>query len=422
MAITYTTANSSGTSALPSITHGLTIDEGDLVLVSLHLNDDEPMVDSGGFTVDKRNVWVDVGGGNFSAQVFLMTKVAGASEPTTYTFDMGGISDRYSIALYAIKGADTASIYDGAIPTLTELASTSSPTVPSVTTTNDNSLVIAGLYYDSANAHTFSAPTNGFTEDFDLSGSQSQAAFSKIQATAGAVGDVSVTASNSVVHATWMFAINEASASATITDIDGDNNVQVGQTGAIITTTGIDAASVTQSVTLGGETLTITNWATDAITVAIPASIGLKWGRTDLQLAVTHDGGTTTLDNVTLSAPAGWETVTFTTAPDEASTESFYEHAKTDATLGGGGYTMVAGDVLAWTTSTGLTIDGQTIPTVSPAATVTGSYKIWDDTLSTWSSTSTYTITDQGTFVPSESNDMAIVQPLVKSLVSTLVH
>lgn len=50
-------------------------------------------------------------------------------------------------------------------------------------------------------------------------------------------------------------------ASATIVDIDGDNSVRAGQTGAVITTTGIDAASVTQSVTLGGETLTITGWS-----------------------------------------------------------------------------------------------------------------------------------------------------------------
>jgi hypothetical protein len=51
----------------------LTIDEGDLVLILMHTNDDEIMLDSDGFTVDKRNTYVDVGGGNFSAQVFLMT-------------------------------------------------------------------------------------------------------------------------------------------------------------------------------------------------------------------------------------------------------------------------------------------------------------------------------------------------------------
>lgn len=46
-----------------------------------------------------------------------------------------------------------------------------------------------------------------------------------------------------------------------ITDIDGDNNVQAGQNGAVITTVGIDPASVTQAVTLGGEALTITDWS-----------------------------------------------------------------------------------------------------------------------------------------------------------------
>jgi hypothetical protein len=344
---------------------------------------------------------------------------------------MDAAADRYSIALYSIKGADTSSIYDGAIPTLTELASTSSPTVSGITTSNDGSLVIAGLYYDSANVHAYSSPTNGFTEDFDLSGSQSQAAFSKIQTTAGAVGDMSATGSSSVVRAEWMFAINAASAvTPTITDIDSDNDVQVGQTGAIITTTGIDAASVTQAVTLGGESLTITNWATDAITVTIPASINIKWGRTDLQLAVTHDGGTTTLDNVTLSAPSGWETVTLTSLNPNAGTDylngdiaTFEYHARTDASLGGGGYTMIVGDVLAWTTSAGLTVDGQTVPVVDPAATVTGSYKIWDDTLATWSSTSTYTITDDGIYTGEPANDAtAIVQPMVSNIVKDMVN
>jgi hypothetical protein len=131
-----------------------------------------------------------------------------------------------------------------------------------------------------------------------------------------------------------------------------------------------------------------------AITTDIPSDIDLKWDTTHT-LSVTDDAGTYTLDNVTLSAPTGWETVTFTTAPDEASTESFYEHIKTDATVGS--YTLQTGDVLAWTTSTNLTLDGQTIPTVvSPAATVTGSYKVWSEALGSWSATSSYTITDLG--------------------------
>ena len=43
--------------------------------------------------------------------------------------------------------------------------------------------------------------------------------------------------------------------------IDGDNDVRAGQTGVIITTENISPSSTVQSVTLGGETLTITDWS-----------------------------------------------------------------------------------------------------------------------------------------------------------------
>jgi hypothetical protein len=49
-------------------------------------------------------------------------------------------------------------------------------------------------------------------------------------------------------------------ATPTLDSIDTDNDVHVGQTGVIIATTGVDPASVTQTVTLGGEPLTVTGW------------------------------------------------------------------------------------------------------------------------------------------------------------------
>ena len=57
---------------------------------------------------------------------------------------------------------------------------------------------------------------------------------------------------------------------------------------------------------------------------------------------------------------------------------------------------MQPGDVLAWTSSPGLTIDGQTVPFVSPASTVSGSYKVWRNSAQSWTDTSTYIINDLG--------------------------
>ncbi|KZZ71456.1 hypothetical protein A3765_30035 [Oleiphilus sp. HI0130] len=49
-------------------------------------------------------------------------------------------------------------------------------------------------------------------------------------------------------------------ATPTLDSADSDNDVQAGQTGVIIATTGVDPASTSQTVTLGGEALTVTGW------------------------------------------------------------------------------------------------------------------------------------------------------------------
>ena len=193
----------------------------------------------------------------------------------------------------------------------------------------------------------------------------------------------------------YLHSVESAGLTRFITDIDGDDDVQVGQTGVAIDATGLDASPATQTVELGGEALTVTNWNSGAPFVTIPDDIDLAWGQT-YTLSITDDTGTVTLSNVTLSAPAGWDTVKFSSAPNTTDTESFYEEAISDAGLGGGGFTMAAGDVLAFETATGLTVDSQTIPSISPPATVTGAYKIYDTSAGTWTSESTYTWTDAG--------------------------
>jgi len=129
------------------------------------------------------------------------------------------------------------------------------------------------------------------------------------------------------------------------------------------------------------------------VTVTVPFDIDLLWDQ-EYQLAVTHDDGTSTLENVRLSSPSGWEIVVLSSLPNEAETESFYELSKTDATVGN--FIAEVGDTLAFTSSQDLVVDGQTIPTVDPAATVTGSYKWWDASANTWTPISTYTINDLG--------------------------
>lgn len=177
-----------------------------------------------------------------------------------------------------------------------------------------------------------------------------------------------------------------------ISDIDTDDDVEAGQTSVSITGTDFDASPSTQIATLGGETLTINSWSATVVDVDIPLHIDLKWGSTANTLSLTDDTGTVTLPNVTLSKPALWESVIFNgSIPNPVTTESYYEEAITDLS-----FTAVVGDILGWETATDLTVDVQTLPTVSPPATKTGDYKFYDISLNTWTSVSTYTWTDGG--------------------------
>lgn len=217
----------------------------------------------------------------------------------------------------------------------------------------------------------------------------------------------------------YLHSVVSAGLTRYIIDIDGDDDVQAGQTGVTITAAGLDASPAVQTVTLGGEALTVTDWNGGSPIVTIPEGIDLQWGGT-YTLSVTDDTDTRNLTGVTLSAPAGWDTVIFSSAPNTTDTDSFYEEAISDADLGGGGFTMAAGDVLAFETASGLTVDSQTIPTISPPATVTGAYKIYDVSAGVWTSESTYTWTDAG--APAAPADTITIDSIVPTKTGAVIN
>lgn len=172
--------------------------------------------------------------------------------------------------------------------------------------------------------------------------------------------------------------------------------------------TALDTSPATQTVTVGGEAATVDNWNSGDPIITIPLHIDLEWGVAH-DIVVTDDTGSETLVGEVLAIPAGWEIAIFNgTPPDPATTESFYEYAQTDADVGN--VTMAVDDELAFESATGLSVDVQTIPTVSPPSTVTGAYKIWDDSLGTWSTVSDYTINDLGFLLVPE--DLTVVVDL----------
>lgn len=232
--------------------------------------------------------------------------------------------------------------------------------------------------------------------------------------TASANHTITVSDGNGGTYPTDVIAVEVTPLVPTINSIDTDNHVLAGQAAAVISAIGIDSSPSTQTITLGGEALTVTDWNSGDPIVTIPLHINLQWGQV-YQLALTDDTGTTTLNGITLTAPAGWTQVVYDgTALDEAATESFFEHAKTD--VDAGSFTMVSGDILIFEDATGLTVDTQTLPSVDPAATVTGGYKIWDVSEATYTGLSTYTFTDDG--APSVVNVAPVMtaQPAARTI------
>jgi hypothetical protein len=127
-------------------------------------------------------------------------KVAGGSEPASYTFD-GWSSVSSAAAVSAYSGVDNAAPLD---VNGVGNGNSSTPTAPDVTTTADNCMVIGLAGNDRADRGPYTPPT-GYTERCDQTGGlfASGAHISTadiIQATAGATGTAAFTLAVSSDH------------------------------------------------------------------------------------------------------------------------------------------------------------------------------------------------------------------------------
>ena len=283
------------------------------------------------------------------------------------------------------------------------VADVTAPVISSPTGTTVNDISATGtvstdegnglLYYYASTSSSETAVTikaSGSSQAVSASGAQAVTFTGLTQSTtyyAHYVQEDSATnQSNVVSSASFTTLVTQA----TVSNIDTDDDVQAGQAG--VTIAGTNFGTVT-GVTLGGEALVLNSNTATEVDVDIPSTINLRWGVTTYELAVTNTVGTGTLSDVTLSAQAGWEVANYDgPAPDPATTESFYEEAQSDSDVGN--LLMGLNDLLAWESQSGLTVDAQTIPIVAPPATVAGDYRLWDDSVGSWTGTSTFTIID----------------------------
>lgn len=253
IAITGSSKNSNASTASATVTHGLTINENDVVLAFISCNYVVTASDDNGaytFTKDFEAGWLS------SATFSVFSRVAGSSEPSSYSFDIGG-NNRWSLILLVVSGVDTASIWDVA-PLLSNYNETGGGTTMSTTSINtltDGALALILGGVDGGSATTFSAPTNGFSIVDQASPNQSSVVLSKPMPTAGAVGATSTTVSVSESHNSFMMALAEGAASATLTV----NEASISPGGSVTWTTalvGIQRAWITDSL---GNTFALTN-------------------------------------------------------------------------------------------------------------------------------------------------------------------
>jgi hypothetical protein len=182
-----------------------------------------------------------------------------------------------------------------------------------------------------------------------------------------------------------------------------------------ITHTGLGTLT---TATLGGQSLTITDGASNPSTVDIPADIALR--REDTYTLTIGDG-TSTASQIsnTLTTEAGSTATNFNgVVPDPAETESFYELILND-----GVGTPAIDDQLIWTNNTNMTVDAQWQPDIIPyTSDVTGTYRFWDNSAGTLSAPQAYSIEQTDTapdaFTLTDQTDVALSTQIESNVIT----
>ena len=205
-------ALASGTGTAVSVTHGITIQSGDVVLAFVHANGTPNIVDNNGSFAFERNL-IAIGAETNVYAVF--SRVAGSSEPASYAFTLEG-SQAWQVQVRVLRGVRTSSIYDMAPSTSSEnradeLAALSVATAPSLTTTTDKTFVILYVFADSGTI-TVSEASNGFADLLGSASGRTTYTATRLLGTAGPSGATTATLSGASDWVAGTFALRAAPA------------------------------------------------------------------------------------------------------------------------------------------------------------------------------------------------------------------
>jgi len=231
------------------LNHGFTLQEDDVVVFVGNSNANGVIIGFDGFTSELSTTYA-------TSVLDIAYKVAGSSEPSSYTFTYDA-SDRRSGALLHLRGVDTSNVFD--LPPLGANVFEDNNTTPlsaSANVSTSDSFAVFATGVDSGGVANYSNVTNGFSLATSQVNGNGQALFTKSLSSQGAIGETQVSLNASRQWYALLFSLRAEGSSTgpSIDDIDGDNEVRAGQQSVVITGTNIENAT---SVTLGGEPLTI---------------------------------------------------------------------------------------------------------------------------------------------------------------------
>jgi len=215
------TASSTSTTDA-SITHGLTINEGDVIIVVIHQQAAGGIADNNGaypFTE-----LIDETGPSTSGYA-IYSRVAGASEPSTYSWTTGNV--QWTLVLRVFSGVDTSDIWDVPPSGSTKATSTGSTpaTALSMTISTAGAMGIVVVGTDSSSI-TYSNPTNGYGTGVQINGARSLGTYIRTFDSTGPSGATSVTLSTSDDWFIHQFALKPAASGSGATfSIDEDTEL-----------------------------------------------------------------------------------------------------------------------------------------------------------------------------------------------------
>lgn len=132
--------------------------------------------------------WTAVVNQNASPNISVCYKVAGASEPSTYTWTLSGSATSNVIVIATYRGA----VYD-TVGTISTALSGSVQTAPAITLAASNSTILA--FFCSSDGATWSSPSSGLTSRFSFSAGPGLVLYSEDNLASGSTGTRSATIS-----------------------------------------------------------------------------------------------------------------------------------------------------------------------------------------------------------------------------------